>query len=114
MNLKHFTSQHALSPGRVYDVITTINASAGKNFLLHCYIVTSGAGAERGKSVFSLENLQQSDTKRNKPMRVFFFSPVLFYLKSEKTAKWAQPTEPGPGEETERGVKKKRKEKRKK
>lgn len=35
--------------GHACDVTKSIYTAAGKNFFLYCYIVTNGAGAERGE-----------------------------------------------------------------
>lgn len=51
------------------DVTISIYTATGKNFFLHCYIVTNGAGAKRGETNASSSRfniLQQFDTKRKK------------------------------------------------
>lgn len=51
--------------GHACDVTMSIYTATGKNSFLHCYIVTTGAGAKRlRKGVFSLERLQRFDTSR--------------------------------------------------
>lgn len=51
--------------GHACDVTTSIYTATGKHFFLHCYIVTTGAGAKRlRKGVFSSERLQRLDTSR--------------------------------------------------
>ncbi len=43
--------------GHAGDVTISIYTTTGKNFFLHCYIVTNGAGAEPGRKASSRQKL---------------------------------------------------------
>lgn len=52
-----------LGAGHACDVTISIYTATGKNFFLHCYIVTNGTGAKPGEKRLLLETVKHFDNQ---------------------------------------------------